>query len=184
MIDYVYKKLLTQELNAISEVETKLVDAIFFIVIHELGHALIDIFDLQHIGKEEDVADHLSIVLMVELIGQEHPDLVEILFTAPLVFNYLLEDSTKNLEKLEEATEEKKDSWGSWRYSDLHSLDFQRILDLLSLIHGIKPVETEYLISSDPDINFKLFEKTANNSPDIYLDTSNFWYNALYPHLR
>ena len=59
LMEYLYKRLHEKELNAVSDTEELLIDSTYFVIIHELGHALLDIFNLQFIGKEEDLSDHL-----------------------------------------------------------------------------------------------------------------------------
>ena len=40
-------------------------DVVEFVIYHEIGHALIDIYDLPILGLEEDVADQLSVYMMM-----------------------------------------------------------------------------------------------------------------------
>lgn len=44
--------------------------AVSFVLLHELGHALIDVLDLPVLGREEDAADQLSIFLLLQRPGR------------------------------------------------------------------------------------------------------------------
>lgn len=48
------------------EIGSHFVGAWLFIFFHELGHALIDLYDLPITGKEEDAVDDFSSVLLIE----------------------------------------------------------------------------------------------------------------------
>lgn len=182
LMDFIYTALHVSELRAASEAEEIMVDSIFYIMLHELGHAFIDIFDLQFIGKEEDVSDHLAVVLAVELLGHDAEAIVDLLFTAPLFYELFLSDDWKEDEGDEE--ESKPEKYESIIYSDVHSLDHQRVLDVISLIYGVNPLEGEFLVTNNESRKYRLTQQTVHNSPDIYLDTSNFWYNALFPYMK
>ena len=136
LMDFIYTNL-EKELNAANETEEILIDSVFYIILHELGHAFIDIFNLQFIGMEEDVSDYLAVVLAIEILGYDAATLVEALFSAPVFFAMFLEDFDK-LEVLDLSEEESPDV-ERIVYSDVHSLDSQRVIDILTLIHGARP---------------------------------------------
>ena len=85
---------------------------------------------------------------------------------------------------IQESKEEEYAYISDRTYADVHSLDPQRVMDAITLIHGISPIDTEFLVGNFERRKYTLPENTVHNSPDIYLDTSNFWYNALFPYLR
>ena len=181
LMDFIYTNL-EKELNAANETEEILIDSVFYIILHELGHAFIDIFDLQFIGMEEDVSDYLAVVLAIEILGYDAATLVEALFSAPVFFAMFLEDFDK-LEVLDLSEEESPDV-ERIVYSDVHSLDSQRVIDILTLIHGARPLETEFLFEDAEKAKFRLSEDKRKHAMDIYLASSNFWYNALAPYLK
>ncbi len=181
LMDFIYRNL-KKQLNSASENEEILIDSVFYVILHELGHAFIDIFDLQFVGMEEDVSDYLAVVLAIEILGYDASSLVEALFSAPVFYAMFLEDFDK-LEVLDLSEEESPD-FERIVYSDVHSLDSQRVIDILTLIHGARPLETEFLFEDAEKTKFSLSGDRLNHAMDIYLDSSNFWYNALAPYLR
>lgn len=184
LLDYFYNVSKTVELNSINKTEEFVVDGTFFTLMHELGHVFIDIFDLQFIGQEEDVADHFSMILATELFGYDSAKIVELLFNGPRFDIHLIAGGNSwSEEELSEMSEEQRLDVERDVYADAHSLDRQRVLDALCLIYGINPLKAEFFIT-DFEEKYVLTQETLNNCPEIYLDTSNFWYNALFPYLR
>src|SRR6185295_2240523 len=57
------------------EVGGKAIAAMVFVFYHELGHALIDIYDLPVTGREEDAVDQLATVMLLETWDGEESEL-------------------------------------------------------------------------------------------------------------
>ena len=55
--------------GVVYDADDALTDAITFVFFHELGHALVDIYDLGITGKEEDAVDGLATALLLHLKG-------------------------------------------------------------------------------------------------------------------
>lgn len=96
------------------------IQALMYMIIHELAHALIHNYDLPVVGKEEDAADGLASVLLSEYFegGQEA------VLDAATFFD-LISANRKEL------TDE--DFW------DEHSLDEQRLYNALCYVYGSDP---------------------------------------------
>ena len=96
---------------------------------HEVGHALIDTLELPVLGREEDAADTLS-VLLIDRLWQEDAaeDLIRSVADAYLLFDA---QSTANDEPLP--------------YWDTHSLDLQRYYNTVCLFYGADPDAREDL---------------------------------------
>ena len=96
------------------------IQALMYMIIHELAHALIHNYDLPVVGKEEDAADSLAGVLLSEYFegGQEA------VLDAATFFD-LISANRKEL------TDE--DFW------DEHSLDEQRLYNALCYVYGSDP---------------------------------------------
>ena len=90
---------------------------------HELGHALIDVLQLPVLGKEEDAADHLSVILMNDI--WEEDAAAEILASDATA--YALMAAQREAGGEEPA------------YSDEHSLDLQRYYTVVCLFYGANP---------------------------------------------
>jgi hypothetical protein len=88
-------------------------DVVEFVIYHEIGHALIDIYDLPILGLEEDVADQMSVYMMM---------------TKSSVFSTYLDARVFN------AMQWWKDSdtgvYSDSTFADTHSLSIQRYYNL------------------------------------------------------
>ncbi|MEO5613987.1 MAG: DUF4344 domain-containing metallopeptidase [Cypionkella sp.] len=90
---------------------------------HEVGHAMIDVLQLPVLGKEEDAADHLSVILMNDIWEEE------------AAANILASDATAyalQSDQREAGGEEPS-------YSDEHSMDMQRYYSVVCLFYGANP---------------------------------------------
>lgn len=126
---------------------------------HELGHALIDAWKLPITGKEEDAADQLSTVVLINRTdagGQMALD-------GAISFK-LYADLTKGEKKI---------------YWDEHSLDEQRFYDTICMLYGYDPEKYEYLIEDGtlPD------ERAVNCEAD-YERIDRSWRTLLAPHIK
>lgn len=90
---------------------------------HELGHALIDVLDLPLLGKEEDAADHLSVILMNDIWGEDVA--TQILTSNASTYSMMAA-------RREEGGEEPL-------FADTHSLDLQRYYTAVCLFYGANP---------------------------------------------
>jgi hypothetical protein len=99
--------------------------ALFFIVFHEIGHALIDVLQLPVLGKEEDAADQIGTFFV--LSGQNSP---QALAGALWFF------------------EDRSVSYSREHFSGVHSLGPQRQSNLACWAYGSNPDRFAYLKSS------------------------------------
>ncbi|MBJ8348676.1 DUF4344 domain-containing metallopeptidase [Antrihabitans sp. YC2-6] len=131
--------------------------AVFF---HELGHALISLFDLPTLGKEEDVADQLSAVL---LLNEKDPELQSYALYYARAFELL-----GQMEDL---------SPGS--FADEHSLNAQRNFNVLCWVYGSDPEGVGQQITSS-----ELPEERAVRCEDEYQQIEDSWYQLLEPYIK
>lgn len=99
---------------------------------HELGHALIDVLQLPVLGKEEDAADHLSVILMNDIWEEE------------AAANILASDATAYALLADQRAAGGEEPL----YSDEHSLDMQRYYSVVCLFYGANP-ETRQGLADD-----------------------------------
>lgn len=129
--------------------------ALLYTVLHEVTHALIDMHELPVTGKEEDAADDLATLLMINLFEDGH----ELALSAADLF--LLE--AQELEELEDQDLQSE-----------HSLEEQRYFRVLCQIYG-----------SDPDNYPDLVEDFTEDRADLCLDQhtriNNAWAQLLAP---
>jgi hypothetical protein len=142
------------------EVATKAVAALVFTFYHELGHALIDVYDLPITGREEDAVDQLATVMLLETWEGEESELA--ILSSAEWFNL---DAEENEEGPDMADE--------------HSLDEQRYYNLVCWIYGSDP---DYF--SDVATEWELPEERAAQCPSEYARMSGSWNRLLGPHMR
>lgn len=134
--------------------------AITHTLLHEFAHAAIYTFELPVLGKEEDAADALASILLLEYF-ENGKDTV---LSAASLFK---------LESLDIMTFEDED------FSGEHSLDIQRYFATLCLIYG-----------SDPEKNSELINGNAFSSEraelciEEYQSLSDSWHALLQPFTR
>jgi hypothetical protein len=100
-----------------------------FILFHELGHALVDIYDLPITGKEEDAVDQLATLLLVEDGGDE--GIVSAIYAAAFFWRLGKEGPTERKKLL------------LW---DEHSLGEQRFFNIMSWLYGHDPEKLGFVV--------------------------------------
>ena len=126
---------------------------------HELGHALIDAWKLPTTGKEEDAADQLStLMLMNWTVGGER------MVLASAYSFKLFAELSKGEGQI---------------YWDEHSLDEQRYYDTLCMLYGHNAKRFGYLVK-----NGTLPEGRSRLCVEDYARLSRSWRTLLAPHLK
>lgn len=102
---------------------------VLWVFYHEMGHALIHQMDLPVLGKEEDAADHLAILLSDSLWDEDHADIINSYASSAFwLFG--------------ETAEEKAPWW------DEHSTDQQRHFAVACLYYGGAPEDRDYVLEA------------------------------------
>lgn len=136
----------------------KVVGATLFVFYHELGHCLIDLFDLPFTGREEDAADQLSTVLL-SLTGKDGEGAV----LNGAEWFALEMDTPVEISDL----------------ADVHSLHGQRFFNIICWIYGKSPLEYRHLIEK------KLLPlDRAESCQEEYHRFLKGWAILLQPYLR
>ena len=138
----------------------KAVAALVFTFYHELGHALIDVYDLPVTGREEDAVDQLATVMLLETWDGEDSEL-----------SILSSAEAFELDAGEEGAEAD--------LADEHSLDQQRYYNLVCWIYGSDP---DYF--SDVAKEWELPANRAEQCSGEYARMSASWNTLLGPHMR
>ena len=131
-----------------------------FILVHEWGHALIDLYKLPVLGKDEDAADALAAVFMTKFVNGG----AEYAFDAAKFFD-ALSARQRNLAP--------SDYW------DEHSLDKQRAYSIVCWVAGAsqqdyKTIESFGILPAD----------RLRSCPAEYQQRVTSWGELLKPHLR
>lgn len=129
-----------------------------FIVLHEVGHALVDVLKLPITGREEDAVDQLSSWL---LIGDEQGDGAVLSAAAAFSMNGELHGVGEN------------------DFANEHSLDQQRYFNMVCWVYGRDPGRHRDLIEITG-----LPEARAERCKDEYARLDASWRRLLGDHLR
>jgi hypothetical protein len=131
-----------------------LAGAFIAVVLHEAGHALVDVLELPITGREEDAVDQLSAWLLIEA-----DDVASVLGAAA---TYYTDGET-----------------GDDEFADEHSLDRQRYFNLVCWAYGSNPSESADLIET-----WELPAARAEQCEAEYAQLDRSWSRLLGPHLQ
>ena len=135
----------------------KMFDAVRFAFLHEIGHALIENYNLPITGNEEDAADRCSAFINLTELGE---DGVNAVLAAADAF----------------AAESKNDSSSKRNLADEHLLQEQRFYNSLCMIYGSDTEKYAYIV----DDNYLPKERAAR-CPQEYERTVQSWSSLLAP---
>lgn len=130
--------------------------AVFFF--HELGHCLIDVWDLPTTGREEDTVDQLAMFILLD----GTPEGEQMVLSAATYFAISSEQDNEELA-----------FWGE------HSLNQQRFYDMLCLTYGSNPSKNQHLLGEDG-----LPEERAERCPEEFEKVDRTWRKLLAPYLK
>lgn len=128
----------------------------FWVLYHEIGHALVDVLDLPVVGREEDAVDNFSTILFIDV------GLSEVAETAAAFWLYSGQAN---------ATPQ--------ALADEHSLNDQRFYTILCLLYGSDPNRWVSLPTNFPEMEARL-----PRCQEEYDDQVRAWDTLLEPHLR
>ncbi|MFE5797371.1 DUF4344 domain-containing metallopeptidase [Streptomyces sp. NPDC056503] len=137
------------------------------VLFHELGHALVDLYDLPVTGREEDAVDQLAVLLLAS--GDErHTD-------------YAI--STINAWGAIWEASEGGDP-GVAAYSDIHSMDGQRFFNWACWLYGSDPERFADAVDAEDNPDGVLPRDRAALCPAEYRRIDSSWRTLLAPHLK
>lgn len=153
---------LAEDFGAQLDDDDELADAVggayVFIVLHEVGHALVDVLDLPITGREEDAVDQLSSWL---LIGEE-------------AGNAAVLDAAASFSLASE-----KYDLAEGDFADTHSLDQQRYFNMVCWVYGSDPDAHAGLI-----VDAGLPETRAEGCAEEYARLDRSWSTLLERYTR
>ena len=145
--------------NSEDELDKAITDAAFFIFFHELGHGLIDIYNLAYSGKEEDVADQLSTLILANL-GESGAK-------AAITGANLFYITSMQIDA------------GSYPFWDEHPLNQQRYYNILCWLYGSNPQKYNDFVGM-----YGLPEERAGRCSREYEKISEFWGVAMEQYIK
>ncbi len=151
----VFKQVSTNK----EEIDDMVFGAMTVIFFHELGHCLIDVWDLPATGREEDAVDQLAMVILLD----GTPESENMVLSAATFF------------AIAGSEQDRKDLvfWGE------HSLDQQRFFDMLCLTYGSNPTKNKHLLGDN-----RLPVQRAERCPFEYKRVDSAWGRLLTPYLK
>lgn len=137
-----------------------------FILLHETGHALIDMLELPSTGREEDAVDQMAaMMILLNPGGKETTDqIAEVLRMAAIWFQSnasVSSDASQNMQV----------------FADEHSLSEQRFYNLLCYMYGHNPDDYDWIVREK-----FLPEARAVRCPDESRKMFKAWAALLAPH--
>ncbi|MEM1310250.1 MAG: DUF4344 domain-containing metallopeptidase [Cyanobacteria bacterium P01_D01_bin.71] len=131
--------------------------ALGFVMLHELGHALIDMLDIPVFGKEEDAADQFATVILSKTdIGH-----VAAQSTAVWFYSSAQQQDLANIP-----------------YWDEHALDIQRFFNIVCMLYGSDPETYNGLMQQ-----LNVPERRTALCRQEYLEAWDNWQAVLAPHV-
>ncbi|MBT2440086.1 hypothetical protein J7E93_08130 [Streptomyces sp. ISL-36] len=141
--------------------EKQVIGALNGMFFHEMGHGVIDIYDLPSTGREEDAVDQLAAVILIA-DGDTGQDYLRDMAAAFALLGGVEEVSIP----------------ADARYSDEHSLSEQRFYNLLCYQYGAHPEKYSDLVPEP------LPKERAEQCPEEYDKAASAWSRLLQPHLK
>lgn len=143
--------------NSDQKADEYMFDAVRFAFLHEIGHALIDTYNLPITGNEEDAADRCSSFINLEELGD---DGVRAVLAASDAFRI----------------ESKENSVSKRDLSDEHLLQEQRSFNALCMTYGSDSTKHAYIVSQG-----YLPKSRAERCPSEYERMAKSWSELLAP---
>ena len=156
LMEYFYSSFRNAGLSE-KEAYSQMFDAVRFVFLHEIAHALIDKYKLPIIGNEEDAADRCSAYINLEELGQ---DGVKAILAAAEAFNL----------------ESKRTAGTKRNMADEHLLGEQRYYNALCMVYGSNETKWQKLVSDG-----YLPEARAVRCPTEYQKAVDAWAGLLGP---
>ncbi len=155
-----YSQLFEVDLNDPEALKREYIDAAFFTVLHEVGHAFVTLLELPVTGREEDAVDEFATILLLQMDDEQAESAL-----------------VSAIEQFAADSEEAEIDESA--YADEHSLDRQRYYAILYLIHGSNPEAYQYLVDEG-----LISEEKAEYTADEYQRKCEAWDRLLSPHIR
>lgn len=142
-----------------AQIEDMSNNAMVVFFFHELGHCLIDVWDLPATGREEDAVDQLAMFVLLD----GTPEGEDMILSAAQFFAIVSDGQNS-------------DELAFW---DEHSLDQQRFYDMLCLTYGSNPTKNKNLLGKNG-----LPANRAERCPAEFQRVNHSWEKLLAPYLK
>lgn len=140
------------------EIDDKVGDTLMQTLFHELGHALIDVWELPATGREEDAVDQLATVLILDGSSEG----VDSALNAAIEFDIAASN----------------DDPGDMIFWDEHSFSKTRFYDMICLVYGSDTKKNAWMVSDDG-----LPRDRAVRCSEEYRRANRAWMKLLSPYV-
>ncbi|MDA4105216.1 hypothetical protein MMON44395_27085 [Mycolicibacterium monacense DSM 44395] len=134
---------------------------------HELGHATLDLYDLPFTGREEDVADQLAAVMLLEPDDTGAIDPTDVRAAAAYARMF------------EANSEQDGGAAQDFPFWDVHEYDLARMYNFQCWIYGADPAGNAFIVDEG-----LVPEDRADSCEGEFDRMSRAWWDMLDPHLR
>ncbi|MGB2750950.1 MAG: DUF4344 domain-containing metallopeptidase [Pyrinomonadaceae bacterium] len=141
-----------------TKVDDMVSDAFVQIFFHELGHCLIDVWELPATGREEDAVDQLAMILMLDGSPAGQKSAVN----ASLLWDIASKDDDKE----------------NMMFWDEHSFSKTRFYDMICLVYGSNPEKNSFMVSPT-----RLPRERAERCSEEYNRANRSWMKLLMPYI-
>ena len=141
-----------------AEVDDMVSDAFVQVFFHELGHCLIDVWELPSTGREEDAVDQLAMILMLDGSPEGQKSAVN----ASLLWD------------ISSRSEDKADML----FWDEHSFSKTRFYDMICLVYGSNPEKNSFMVAPS-----RLPKERAERCSEEYRRAERSWMKLLLPYI-
>lgn len=142
------------------ELTILVVDTTSFILYHEIGHGLVDIYQLPITGKEEDAVDQFASIVMLETWESGS-------------------DAVGSAATYWDASWEASGPVTKDQFADEHSLDLQRFYTIVCLTYGYDTDSNSFLVEEEI-----LPQERSSFCPYEYQKVYDSWIVLLEPYLK
>ncbi len=141
-----------------AKVDDMVSDAFIQIFFHELGHCLIDVWELPATGREEDAVDQLAMILMLDGSPEGQKSAVN----ASLLWDIASRDDDKE----------------NMMFWDEHSFSKTRFYDMMCLVYGSNPEKNSFMVGPK-----KLPVERAERCTEEHRRAERSWMKLLLPYI-
>lgn len=155
-----YITIFEEDIETEEDFQNEVIDASSFTFFHELGHAVIDQYELPITGNEEDAVDNFAAIALLDIYGDD-------LGVVSGMFQF------------ESDGEEEQADVENLAFWDEHSLSSQRFYNTACLIYGSDPDGFDFILEEE-----YLPEERAERCESEYEQKSNAWWALLEPYFK
>lgn len=155
-----YVTIFAENIETEEDFANEVIDASSFTFFHELGHAVIEQYELPITGNEEDAVDNFAAIALLDMYGDDYG-----VVSGMFQFESDAEEEQEYIEDLP--------FWGE------HALSSQRFYNTACLIYGSDPDGFNFILEEG-----HLPEERAEQCEEEYEQKSDAWWALMEPYFK